>query len=210
MNSIQLLAAAFVLGLVGLTSGQLVSPGVCQDFPVHVNFDVPRYLGLWYEIRRYEQVFQRGGECVTAEYSLNDDGSVRVFNSMLVPPGQVRQSDVGRAVVAFPDESPLEAKLNVTFDATATDISANYWVLGTDYDSYAVVWGCFGVGTTLRAESAWILSRTPTLTPQAEAEVQRYVDLYLSEEDLRPTVQNLDFCCTIDPEVTAYPQCPTQ
>lgn len=74
----------------------------------------------------------------------------------------------------------------------ATDISANYWVLGTDYDSYAVVWGCFGVGTTLRAESAWILSRTPTLTPQAEAEVQRYVDLYLSEEDLRPTVQNLD------------------
>ncbi|XP_003436167.2 uncharacterized protein LOC11175951 [Anopheles gambiae] len=209
MNSIQLLAAAFVLGLVGLTSGQLVSPGVCQDFPVHVNFDVPRYLGLWYEIRRYEQVFQRGGECVTAEYSLNDDGSVRVFNSMLVPPGQVRQSDVGRAVVAFPDESPLEAKLNVTFDATATDISANYWVLGTDYDSYAVVWGCFGVGTTLRAESAWILSRTPTLTPQAEAEVQRYVDLYLSEEDLRPTVQNLDFCCTIDPEVTAYPQCPT-
>ncbi|XP_050072150.1 uncharacterized protein LOC126560032 [Anopheles maculipalpis] len=199
MNSIQLIAAVFVLGLVHLASGQVVSTGQCQDYPVHVNFDVARYLGLWYEIRRYEQVFQRGGECVTAEYSLNDDGSVRVFNSMLVPPSQARSSDTGRAVVAFPDESPLEAKLNVTFDAGAVDVSANYWVLGTDYDNYAVVWGCFGVAETLRAESAWVLSRTPQLSAQAAVEVQRYVDEFLNESDLRPTIQDAEFDSTRSP-----------
>uniref|UniRef100_A0A182JQH2 Apolipoprotein D n=1 Tax=Anopheles christyi TaxID=43041 RepID=A0A182JQH2_9DIPT len=208
MNSIQFLAAAFVLGLVGLTSGQLVSPGTCPDYPVHLNFDVQRYLGLWYEISRYDQVFQRGGECVTAEYSLNADGSVRVFNSMRVPPSQARQSDTGRAVVAFPDAIPLEAKLNVTFDATALDVSANYWVLGTDYENYAVVWGCFGVATTLRAENAWILSREPELSEQAAIEVQDYINRFLSKDDLIETNQNLDFCCAIDPDVTAYPQCP--
>ncbi|XP_053671598.1 apolipoprotein D-like [Anopheles nili] len=207
MSSIRLIAAACVLALVQMASGQLVTVGTCPEHPVHVNFDVERYLGLWYEIRRYEQVFQLGGECVTAEYSLNADDSVRVFNSMVVPPSQVRSSDIGRAVIAFPDGSPLEAKLNVTFDAAPVEVSANYWVLGTDYDSYAVVWGCFGVGGTLRAESAWILSRTPVLSVDAAAEAQEYIDMYLSEEDLRTTIQDNEFCCTVDPEVTAYPPC---
>ncbi|ETN60996.1 apolipoprotein D [Anopheles darlingi] len=209
MNTVQLIATAVVLGLVQLASGQVVSTGTCQDYPVHVNFDVPRYLGLWYEIRRYEQAFQIGGECVTAEYSLNADGSVRVFNSMRPRDSATgtRQSDTGRAVVAFPDESPLEAKLNVTFDATAVDVTANYWVLGTDYDNFAVVWGCFGVGTTLRAESAWVLSRTPQLSAASEAQVQQFVDQFLDESNLRPTIQDAQFCCTNDPEVTAYPQC---
>ncbi|KFB53446.1 AGAP013318-PA-like protein [Anopheles sinensis] len=191
MKSVQLIAAAFVLGLVQLVSAQQVGIGACPNPPVHINFDVSRYLGLWYEIRRYEQVFQLGGECVTAEYSLNADGSVRVFNSMVVPPAQARSSDTGRAVIAFPDESPLEAKLNVTFGTNPDiDISANYWVLGTDYDSYAVVWGCFGVGDTLRAESAWILSRTPQLSPAASQQVQGFIDLYLDEESLRTTMQD--------------------
>ncbi|XP_050088549.1 apolipoprotein D-like [Anopheles aquasalis] len=209
MNTIQLIASVVVLGLVQLASGQLVSPGICQDHPVHVNFDVERYLGLWYEIRRYEQAFQIGGECVTAEYSVNADGSVRVFNSMRPrdSPTGTRQSDTGRAVIAFPDESPLEAKLNVTFDATAVDVTANYWVLGTDYENYAVVWGCFGVGTTLRAESAWILSRTPQLSAASLAQVQPFVNQFLEEESLRTTIQDPQFCCTNNPEVTAYPQC---
>lgn len=106
---------AVVLCLAQLTTAQVVSPGACPVHPVHQNFDVPRYLGLWYEYRRYEQQFQRDGECVTAQYSLNEDGSVRVFNSMMVPPCQNRASDTGRAVVAFPDEEPLQGKLNVTF-----------------------------------------------------------------------------------------------
>lgn len=108
---------AVVLCLGQLTEGQVISTGLCPVHPVHQNFDVARYLGLWYEYRRYEQRFQRDGECVTAEYSLNEDGSVRVFNSMMVPPSQERVAEVGRAIVAFPDEVPLQGKLNVTFDS---------------------------------------------------------------------------------------------
>lgn len=72
----------------------------------------------------------------------------------------------------------------------AVDVSANYWVLGTDYENYAVVWGCFGVGTTLRAESAWILSRTPQLSAASLAQVQPFVDQFLDEENLRTTIQD--------------------
>lgn len=44
------------------------------------NFDVNRYLGTWYEIARLDHRFERGLQHVTAEYSLRDDGQVKVEN----------------------------------------------------------------------------------------------------------------------------------
>lgn len=40
-----------------------------------------QYLGKWYEQEKYPQIFQVGGRCTTAEYSLNDDGTVHVLNT---------------------------------------------------------------------------------------------------------------------------------
>ena len=44
------------------------------------DFDLNRYLGKWYEIARFDHSFERGLTRVTAEYSLRDDGGVRVIN----------------------------------------------------------------------------------------------------------------------------------
>lgn len=43
-------------------------------------FDQDRYLGTWYEIARLDHSFERGLSQVTAEYTLNDDGSIKVIN----------------------------------------------------------------------------------------------------------------------------------
>lgn len=43
-------------------------------------FEINRYLGKWYEIARLDHSFERGLQNVTAEYSLQDDGSIRVLN----------------------------------------------------------------------------------------------------------------------------------
>jgi apolipoprotein D and lipocalin family protein len=43
--------------------------------------ELDKYLGRWYEIGRYEAPFQKGCEAVTADYSLNADGTLRVLNS---------------------------------------------------------------------------------------------------------------------------------
>ena len=43
-------------------------------------FELNRYLGTWYEIARLDHSFERGLSNVTAEYSLRDDGGVRVIN----------------------------------------------------------------------------------------------------------------------------------
>ncbi len=44
------------------------------------NFELDRYLGKWYEIARLDHSFERGLQQVTAEYSIKEDGGVRVLN----------------------------------------------------------------------------------------------------------------------------------
>ena len=41
-------------------------------------FDLERYLGKWYEIARFDFRFEKNLDNTTAEYSMNDDGSIRV------------------------------------------------------------------------------------------------------------------------------------
>ena len=69
--------SAFLFALLVLISG-------CTGIPDNVSpvsgFDVNRYLGKWYEIARLDHSFERGLEQVTAEYSLRDDGGIRVLN----------------------------------------------------------------------------------------------------------------------------------
>jgi apolipoprotein D and lipocalin family protein len=44
------------------------------------NFELDRYLGKWYEIARLDHSFERGLTNVNAQYSLRDDGGVKVIN----------------------------------------------------------------------------------------------------------------------------------
>ncbi len=56
----------------------------CVGIPENVkpvdNFKLEKYLGKWYEIARLDHSFERGLNRVTADYSLRDDGGVRVLN----------------------------------------------------------------------------------------------------------------------------------
>lgn len=118
--------------------------------------DLGLYLGRWYELARYDMVFERGCEGVTAEYSLRPDGRVRVLNTCRkgAPDGPVKTAE-GRAKVV-PDSQG--AKLKVSFFGP---FYADYWVLdrADDY-SWAIV------GEPSR-KYLWILSRDAT--PGAEA-----------------------------------------
>ena len=101
--------SACLLALLVLISG-------CTGIPDNVSpvsgFDVNRYLGKWYEIARLDHSFERGLEQVTAEYSLRDDGGIRVVNQGYDRANQrwkraegkayfIGKSDVGRLKVSF-------------------------------------------------------------------------------------------------------------
>jgi apolipoprotein D and lipocalin family protein len=70
MRKIFIILILFIIGCVGIPENVK---------PVD-HFKLEKYLGQWYEIARLDHSFERGLTHVTANYSLRDDGGVRVLN----------------------------------------------------------------------------------------------------------------------------------
>ena len=56
----------------------------CRSIPQNASvitpFDKEKYLGKWYEIARIDFKFERNLDNTTAEYSLNENGTIKVDN----------------------------------------------------------------------------------------------------------------------------------
>lgn len=123
-----------------------------KPLPVEKKVDLQRYLGKWYEIARYPHFFERGCAGVTAEYSLREDGDIRVVNTCRKGglDGPVKDIE-GYAWVA---DEKTNAKLKVRF---FWPFYGSYWILEVAEDySWAVV------GHPSRSYF-WILSRKPRM-----------------------------------------------
>ncbi|XP_061879796.1 apolipoprotein D-like [Entelurus aequoreus] len=152
------LQVVFVTLLYSLTvSAQVLKPGKCPDnVAVQADFDVTKYVGKWYDIKRLPASFQNG-ECATALYTLRSPGVIGVLNSELLADGSIHTVN-GSVWVTDPEEP---AKMEVFFSEMA--FPGNYWVLSTDYVGHAVVYSCQDLGQ-VHELLAWILSRKPTLS----------------------------------------------
>ena len=115
-------------------------------------FDLSRYLGLWYEIARYDHSFERGMDNTMAQYILQDDGTVVVLNTGWKN-GKFKLAE-GKAKYKDPEGDP--GHLRVSFFLF---FYSDYNVMMVD-DNYQISL----VGS--KAEKyLWILSRTPVPDP---------------------------------------------
>ena len=68
------------IGLAALAAAAACSRAVMTRVPAGIEpvtgFEAQRYMGRWHEIARLDHRFERGMTEVTADYSLNDDGTV--------------------------------------------------------------------------------------------------------------------------------------
>lgn len=101
--------------------------------PVVEFVDLERYLGTWYEIARKPIRHEdRGARDITASYSLDEDGGIKVVNRMVDEDGQVQEA-VGSASVV---EDSGNAKLEVSFLPAGLRwipfSKGDYWVLRLD------------------------------------------------------------------------------
>ena len=67
--------------VMGLTLNSCKTSNSMIDKTVVKELDIEKYLGTWYEIARYNHRFEHGLVGVTANYSLRDDGKIKVINS---------------------------------------------------------------------------------------------------------------------------------
>jgi apolipoprotein D and lipocalin family protein len=143
--------------------------------------DLQRYLGLWYEIARYDASFERNCEAVTAEYTLRPDGLIRVLNTCREgsPSGRIRSSE-GKARIVPGSEN---AKLKVSFFGPF--LAGKYWVLDHS-DSYE--WSIVGEP---RGRYLWILHRD-AIPPRETTErlIERASQLGYDTTMLRMTEQS--------------------
>ncbi len=116
------------------------------------SFDINRYLGKWYEIARLDHSFERGLSDVSATYSLQDDGSVKVLNRGYDTRNQNWKEAVGRAQFIG---DPATASLKVSFFGP---FYGGYHVIALDQENYR--WSLVAGPSR---DYLWILARERTL-----------------------------------------------
>ena len=132
-----------------ILSGCLGAPASVE--PVQ-DFDLDRYLGTWYEIARLDHSFEKGLDNVTAEYSMRDDGGVKVVNTGFLSAEDEWKVAEGKAY--FVNDSD-EGYLKVSFFGP---FYASYVIFELDQDDYEYAF-VSGPDTSF----LWLLSRTPTV-----------------------------------------------
>ena len=137
------------MGILGLLFGSCstIPEGVVAIKPI----DKAKYLGKWYEIARFDFRFERNLNNTTAQYSINDDGTIKVINRGYNYEKKKWEEAIG--VAKFVGESDI-AMLKVSF---FRPFYAGYNVIAIDNDyRYALVCGN-------KLSYLWILSRESTI-----------------------------------------------
>ncbi|HMN48936.1 MAG TPA: lipocalin family protein [Ignavibacteriaceae bacterium] len=128
-----------------------------QDTPKTVKYvDIKKYAGLWYEIAKIPNRFQK--QCVkgtTALYELKENGEIRVINSCYDKDNELDKTEGVARIV----DNKSNAKLEVSFFSILgwRPIWGDYWIIGLD-ENYQ--WAIIG---TQNRKYGWILSRTSKL-----------------------------------------------
>jgi apolipoprotein D and lipocalin family protein len=159
-----ILSSVLLVGCLGRPEG--VSP-VEQ-------LDTSRYLGTWHEVARLDHSFERGLSNVTADYSMREDGGLRVINrGYSAEEGDWQQAE-GRA---YRIEENQPGHLKVSFFGPFFGSYVVFELDSVDYQ-YAFVAG----NTT---NYLWLLARTPTISDELKTQfLQRAESLGFAVEDL--------------------------
>jgi apolipoprotein D and lipocalin family protein len=145
-------ANIFLITFLTFTAFAAVALGGRKDqLEVAQSVDLSRYVGLWYEISRLPNGFQKKcADTVTANYAMRADGKIDVINRCRKASGEYATAK-GKAKIV---DKKTNAKLKVSF---FWPFYGDYWILdlGPNYE-YAVV------GEPGR-KYLWILSRSPQM-----------------------------------------------
>ncbi|CAK9823936.1 Apolipoprotein D [Anthophora retusa] len=144
-----------ILSALALANAQIPSLGFCPDYVPMANFDMTKFLGIWYEAERYFQLTEVISRCVMANYTMAPGGKFRVSNEVTNRFTGIKRVVEGEVKKAA--SKAEEGKLIVKYTIPLTP-ETKYSVLETDYDSYAVLWSCSGIGP-FHTQNAWVMTR---------------------------------------------------
>lgn len=163
MRSFFALFTSFIL------SGCSVKPP--NDIHPITGFELSRYLGQWYEVARIDNRFEKGLVQVSADYSLREDGGVKVVNRGWEGSQGRWKESVGKAYFV---ESPEKGALKVSFFGP---FYGGYNIIKLD-DNYQ-----YSLVVGPNKDYLWILSRTPTMPSELLEDYIQFATQYGFERD---------------------------
>ncbi|HPI37044.1 MAG TPA: lipocalin family protein [Ignavibacteriaceae bacterium] len=132
---------AVILGLAGCS-------GIPDNVTPITGFELDKYLGKWYEIARLDHSFERDLDNVTADYSMRDDGGVKVINrGFNTKKGEWKTAEGKAYFIDKPDVGMLKVSFFLFF-------YGGYNIIALDKENYSYSMVC---GPDL--SYLWILSR---------------------------------------------------
>ena len=148
-----ILIAMIPLLLFFLEGCFLFGESIGDTVPVVDFVDLEQYAGKWYEISSLPTWFAKNLVCVTATYTLLENGKIQVLNQGYKDSPEGKLSTItGTAWVPDPNEP---ARLKVSFFPL---ISSQYNISALDEENYT-----YAMVTGSSYNYLWILSRTPQM-----------------------------------------------
>jgi apolipoprotein D and lipocalin family protein len=134
---------------------QTACTGLPEGIQPVEDFQLESYLGTWYEIARLDHSFERGLSNVTAEYTLLEDGGVKVINRGFSNEAQEWKIAEGKAY--FVDDKN-KGHLKVSFFGP---FYGSYVIFDLDKPNYQ-----YAIVTSYNQDYLWLLARTPTVSEE--------------------------------------------
>ena len=153
MKTISILTVSIALLFFGCT-------GVPKGLAPVTGFSTERYLGTWYEIARLDHSFERNLTNVRAEYSMKENGEIRVVNRGFDTREGEWKSIEGRAkLVSRPDIGSLKVSFFGPF-------YGGYHVIALDKEEYR-----YAMVAGPNRSYLWILARGKKLEATIQADL---------------------------------------
>lgn len=133
------------------------------------SLDVARYMGVWHEVAKYPNWFQR--KCVSnthATYRVLAPGQVEVLNRCRTDEGKTIEALGLARQIGAADSPQLEVRFAPEWLSFIPLVWGDYWVIDLD-EAYQLV-----AVSEPKRQYLWVLSRTPQVNAQAyDALLQR-------------------------------------
>ncbi|XP_039255820.2 apolipoprotein D-like [Styela clava] len=132
----------------------------CPTPSVMKRFKLKQMDGQWYEISRFPSQWEIG-KCIQVSYNVsNEDGTVKMRWEQIYNNGSINYAHS----VGHVKEKDPPAKLTLKFTKPYNPWETPFWILDTDYNSYAIIYSCYpyfhpGLRRMFNTEFAWVMSR---------------------------------------------------
>ncbi|KAK7506902.1 hypothetical protein BaRGS_00001753 [Batillaria attramentaria] len=145
-----------------LVAGQ--TPCKLSEIAVQQNFDIKKFMGVWYEIEWISPTYNDGGDAWVNYYHVYREGEYGVVT------GYYSGKDPKSEQCFFGGHALLKTETDpakLTLYQEGRKVQNDYWILETDYTNYAVAYSCIERNSshsdTCKTSRSWMWGRGTSL-----------------------------------------------